>query len=488
LQVISAQARKGGVEGMQSAIYGKLGYHGENDKPYAPTLEEYKNESSGGNYYIQSILLNLFNYIFFQNKLSIYFIFTNVRDYGEYYDGLRYISLDQGKKILLTENKIKNFDCILLTVEAKKEDKIIYGHAVLFHTCGNKEFFYEDNFGSIEFPWKDFFQLFTTVNYVSSTILLYIYKRKKDSKIISAYPVFRYTKKGFNDTDFFYKTFIDSKEVDFIEESYSFRNKYREKMLLFPYKEQDAVLSMSHFFILEAPFLKQKENLQFPFQPSARLGKNNVYYNLSPSLNDPSSLRPATPAAPSPTQNEPIGIANSPKAKKNFNAFQPNIPAQSASVSTQPLDEDGRTPLMVAAYEGDSVTVQRLIEEGVNLLERSPRDFNFTALHFACTNPNTDTSDVVQHIAFEMQERGMDINTTADGNLTALALATRYAHPNVVKLLCSYADETIVGKDPWDGDTIDPSTICAAQTGGKRYRKTRKQKRSKRNQKRTRKT
>lgn len=46
------------------------------------------------------------------------------------------------------------------------------GHAVCFYTCGNREFYFDDNKGSIQFPWRFFFSNFAKNNKPDSTVNL----------------------------------------------------------------------------------------------------------------------------------------------------------------------------------------------------------------------------------------------------------------------------------------------------------------------------
>ena len=76
--------------------------------------------------------------------------------------------------------------------------------------------------------------------------------------------------------------------------------------------------------------------------------------------------------------------------------------------------EGGHTELMRAALEGETETVERLLESGTNVNERD--DEGRTGLMFAVTNIHRD-------IANRLLKHGADVNAAADDGSTALMLA-----------------------------------------------------------------
>lgn len=133
--------------------------------------------------------------------------------------------------------------------------------------------------------------------------------------------------------------------------------------------------------------------------------------------------------------------------------------------------ESGFTPLMMAANKGDTDLVEFLLHYNAdtNLVVTTT---GMNALHAACTaGGDTDTSTIVMMLL----KAGMNINTPTKEGTTPLALATRYAHPNVLALLCKKGARTnIPGVDPWDKNTINVSNACAAVRGGRRKTKKRR--------------
>lgn len=60
-----------------------------------------------------------------------------------------------------------------------------YMHANTFYTCGNRDFFYEDNYGPFIFPWKDMFKNDKDIIYICATGRLVINKKT----VTDLYPV-----------------------------------------------------------------------------------------------------------------------------------------------------------------------------------------------------------------------------------------------------------------------------------------------------------
>ena len=90
---------------------------------------------------------------------------------------------------------------------------------------------------------------------------------------------------------------------------------------------------------------------------------------------------------------------------------------------------DGMTALLFAAQNGDSATVQFLLENGADI-KAQDIVFSRTALHFAAGNGNLDT---VKYLA----EHGADIQDKDDYGATALHYAAKHNKLDVVKYLVS---------------------------------------------------
>ena len=160
-----------------------------------------------------------------------------------------------------------------------------------------------------------------------------------------------------------------------------------------------------------------------------------------------------------------IGIE---RTKEFLSGLQPLV--ESGYNINQKDPESGFTPLMMAANKGDTDLVEFLLHYNADtrLVDTST---GMNALHAACTaGGDTDTSTIVMMLL----KAGMNINTPTKEGTTPLALATRYAHPNVLALLCKRGARTnIPGVDPWDKNTINVSNACPP-SGGRRRRKTKK--------------
>lgn len=165
-----------------------------------------------------------------------------------------------------------------------------------------------------------------------------------------------------------------------------------------------------------------------------------------------------------------IGIDSPPEF---FNGLQALVDSGYNLNSQDP--ETGWTPLMTAANKGDTLFVEFLLYNKASMSIRDP--VGMYAIHTACiSGQEKDTSKIVSLLL----KAGADINAKTLEGATPLALATRYAHTNVVKLLCSRgASPTANGKDPWDKNIINTSKVCGVK-GGNRYHKTHKRKQKKR--------
>ena len=85
-----------------------------------------------------------------------------------------------------------------------------------------------------------------------------------------------------------------------------------------------------------------------------------------------------------------------------------------AQMSESAEHEEGHTALMLAALEGQTETVKRLLEGGADINVRD--DEGRTALMFAVTNLHTDSVKA-------LLEHGADVNTRNNDGCTALILA-----------------------------------------------------------------
>lgn len=109
-------------------------------------------------------------------------------------------------------------------------------------------------------------------------------------------------------------------------------------------------------------------------------------------------------------------------------------------VDVNASDEGGRTPLMLASFNGHTEIVQLMLEEGARIDDRNAE--GRTPLIFAASGPFPNTVDL-------LLERGADPDATdeVDG-WSALMFAAAEGNANVVQILMEHgADPTITDKD-----------------------------------------
>jgi len=114
-----------GKNAIMSAIFGKPSANPDNNI----TIEKYKKNHLAGANQLQIIYLV---------KILMYTFFPGVSDL-KYWDYIEYASL------LKPFKDPRNIISILFTTRT---------HASCFYTCGDKDFFYDDNFGPFLFPWR----------------------------------------------------------------------------------------------------------------------------------------------------------------------------------------------------------------------------------------------------------------------------------------------------------------------------------------------
>ena len=140
-----------GKEGRLTAIFGML-EHLSNPKTRV-SLEEYiekSDELSGGTDQDIETLINVYNIIFFDNKLE--YSYLNLNRLGE---AFRFIANDDK-----FEEYINSVTAIPFSIRNYYPGGKISGHQMSFYICGGKQFFYEDNLGILPFNWKLFFRKF----------------------------------------------------------------------------------------------------------------------------------------------------------------------------------------------------------------------------------------------------------------------------------------------------------------------------------------
>ena len=91
-----------------------------------------------------------------------------------------------------------------------------------------------------------------------------------------------------------------------------------------------------------------------------------------------------------------------------------------------PLNHDGWTPLMYAAFQGQTDIARLLIDRGADINQRAPN--LATALMFAARNGHID-------IVKLLLDRGADANVVNDQNRTAHSWALENSNTDIAELL-----------------------------------------------------
>lgn len=116
----------------------------------------YSKNTAGGSLYNQLYVIELF--------ITTFFTFA---ENDTIQSSLSYKVLDSASQI--KELEVDSIPAILIGTG---------GHALCFYTCGNQDFFYEDNFGPIKFPWR---KMLSDVKYIKFGTLMH------NNELISSY-------------------------------------------------------------------------------------------------------------------------------------------------------------------------------------------------------------------------------------------------------------------------------------------------------------
>jgi ankyrin repeat protein len=145
LKEIALLLRGKGKEGRYAGYFGQ--------EMTLENLQRRRDPKTMGKYYIpggksksRDNVIQIFTH-FFQLPLQ-------VSDYTyRYRDTLfRYIENTTGQPFVISPSTA----CIYGSFQVKEDEKIT-GHAIGFYTCGGRDFYYDDNNGSIQFPWRTMF-------------------------------------------------------------------------------------------------------------------------------------------------------------------------------------------------------------------------------------------------------------------------------------------------------------------------------------------
>ena len=148
--------------------------------------------------------------------------------------------------------------------------------------------------------------------------------------------------------------------------------------------------------------------------------------------------------------------------KNQFSESQPSISFHEAAM-TGKLDavnayiknesdidvtnNDGHTPLMLAAYNGHTEIVEKLLKNGADIHRTDNK--SLTPLHFAASGPFPETVKL-------LLQQGADVNSV-DGieNFTPLMYAASEGNTEVVKILLENgADPSMTDEDGDDAETF----------------------------------
>ena len=164
--------------------------------------------------------------------------------------------------------------------------------------------------------------------------------------------------------------------------------------------------------------------------------RNNL---LSPgTVPDSAAAAPASSSAAS--SSEDAGSEDAGSEDGDFAA----APSSATAPAATPASGDGGSALHLAASEGNTETVQLLLEKGADI-NMKDKDEN-TALHLAAGYGQTETVQL-------LLEKGAKINEMNDEGLTALHLAASQGHTSIVKKLLNHRDADINIKGGNDGST-----------------------------------
>lgn len=435
LQEISREAiaRKSGKEGITTAILGKLGtFRTKNEslkklstKGIATvSLNEYKKGGhSGGSIFDIIILVQVIRNLFFFKNGSYGLTYYTVRA-----DFVSYDTVSQRIETFLegilnpTSKTIESASCILIGMNILKDYKTIAGHEAAFYTCGQKEFYYEDNTGSWPFPWKALLKIFAEKKEEFPSLEFWKLTYKKGDIFYSNpfYPVLKYF--------ITYGTFLDGKYIEFKNDSFSSQeNGSQFQLERFYKKEKGQTISLSELLVVQVT-PEKISNTNYEFQPSARIAQHPIIQYLI-GKDEEGAIRL-------------LETSNVPKNLQYRNEIHGNIPLLKITLKLgflklfRKLLEKGFDASILTGDHvlelllNNQIEILNLLQEkGINLKDIRLDD-NKTLLHYAAASGNTEILDF-------LLKAGLDINAQDKEGWTPLMTAVIQSKKDAVKFLCS---------------------------------------------------
>ncbi len=285
------------------------------------------------------------------------------------------------------------------------------GHATCFYTCGNREYFFDDNYGSIQFPWKKALKFLGENQRNDSIINLYFDGVLKISdpsgKVLfehDGYPMFVFTylgKRGEKGKQF-YSTFLwNGTEIRVIIgktdiEEYIYERKLGENTLTFQFNEASNATHSLLTYDIEAEyswlkpeikeFVKGRMNEQTGHFIGTRL---NVYKTRTQETRLDEQLKKISEG----------------KAKIDDFFYEEN--------------EEQYNPLLYALHLNNIGYVQKVLDMGADIKVRGVNDDDVLCFAMA--------EDVSLDILQLLVEKGADVNSkNMENKLTPLMVSVIY--------------------------------------------------------------
>jgi hypothetical protein len=488
------QFRKKGVQAQRSALYGKVtNVEGarfskntakELMKPLHETYAKEKKNLAGGSSKDEDYIMDLYNQFVFRNVLKIKEM--TIAD-------LRSQVLD----IPAFQTELNSVTGILIAISHfVNGEQATVGHAMAFYQCGNQQLFYEDNYGSVPFEWREYLLKYVQLTKddfepkLEFTKVQLTNKEKRISFFTSYFPILSY-----KDKEGKYHTILllGDQEIetnDGTQRAFTFKTLFEGFVVKVDYNE-DNIWRLSRFVFVEPPAENRKYtgNIGYEFNIRARIGLHPLI--LAMLKNDPETVLEVI-------ETEPVlpDLALRQEGAEDFPilhiAMRRRFPDNRVIIR---LIEKGYNPKI--KYEDQSVmdwaldfshfdVIKALIQKDKSFLEQENM-YTRTPLSISVTE------DRDLEITKYLLEEGANLEAKTKLGRTPLYFAAREGAFETVKYLCSKgADPTVIDMgNPDDGTPpMTPVQIaktpeikefltnqCGKKGGRRRLRKTRKAKR-----------